>query len=123
MFVRWQQAHSVDRSKHARERKDGSAKLRAILVESVRADGKPRQRHVAFLASIPRDQVSDDIARALFWDRTRQALDRLNKQITLEDRAHIEIAIAQRVKPLSRAEQEAFERKQRTLLARIHSGS
>ena len=117
MFVRWQQAHSVDRSRHARERKDESARMRAILVESVRVDGKPRQRHLAFLASIERDQVSGDIARAAFWNDARRALDRLGNQITLEDRSRIEAALAQRVKPLSRERQAAFDRQRAKMMA------
>jgi hypothetical protein len=29
------------------------ARLKAILVESVRVEGKPRQKHIAFLGSMP----------------------------------------------------------------------
>ena len=32
---------------------DKRARLKAVVVESVNVDGKPRQKHVAFLGSIP----------------------------------------------------------------------
>jgi hypothetical protein len=40
MYVRWQQYRSKARNPRQRERNDERARLRAILVESVRVDGK-----------------------------------------------------------------------------------
>jgi len=58
MFVRWKQDKSQARDPYHRARKDNAACLKAILVESVRIDGKPRQKHITFLGSIHRDLVN-----------------------------------------------------------------
>ena len=48
MFLRWQMRKSVA----SRHRESPPVRPVALLVESVRIDGKPRQRHVAYLFSI-----------------------------------------------------------------------
>jgi hypothetical protein len=56
MFVRWQQY----RSQRPRwlEPDKRHALLKATLVESVRVDGKPRQKHISFLGSIALEYMS-----------------------------------------------------------------
>jgi hypothetical protein len=65
MFVRWQQYHSKALDPWLSDRRDESALLKAILVESVRVNGKPRQRHIAFLGSIAIDKIGKPPAGAL----------------------------------------------------------
>ena len=56
MFVRWQTYRSKARSPQLRIINDKDPRLKAILVESLRINGKPRQRHIAFLSSISLDR-------------------------------------------------------------------
>lgn len=94
-----------------RKRADGTlaqdVRWTAILVESVRVDGEPRQRHIAFLASITDSRIAVDNQRRYFWDHVYDRLDHLGNRIPLEDRKKIEAAIALKVPRLSRAEHAA----------------
>src|SRR5262245_53212758 len=56
MFVRWKQ-----------QPRKNSILWSAELVESVRIDGKPRQRVAAYLGSIDEAKLDDVVARARFW--------------------------------------------------------
>jgi hypothetical protein len=69
------------------------------LVESVRINGKPRQRHIGYLASI-RDRRSVDEIRN-FWDAVYDKLDGLSDRLSLDDRHRIEAAIAAKVPPVA----------------------
>jgi hypothetical protein len=79
----------------------------AILVETARVDGKPRQRHVAYLASITESAAEIVSQRRHFWDAVLDGLDRLANRVSPEDRKRIETAIALRVPRLTREEHEA----------------
>jgi hypothetical protein len=52
MFVRWQVYKSKAKEEWRRESKDKHARLKAILVESIRVNGKPRHKHIAYLGGI-----------------------------------------------------------------------
>jgi hypothetical protein len=65
MFIRW--VSSKKRS-------------RAILVQSVRINGKPRLRHVATLAGFERAQIDQLFPRSLFWRQAYAVLDLLMKR-------------------------------------------
>jgi len=108
MFVRWQQYRSQARNPWQRECNDRRARLKAILVESVRVDGKPRQKHVAFLGSIEVSAVDDaGSGHAHFW---RDVISRLNR-VGPEDRKRITAVIAAKVGgPPTEAELEQLER-------------
>jgi hypothetical protein len=68
MFVRWQRR---DTSPTKRQHK---LRLAASLVESVRIEGTPRSRHVAYLGNIIETQIADAKARCRFWEgEARQA--------------------------------------------------
>lgn len=71
MFIRWQHYTSRALNPWQRNRNAEGTRLRAVLVEAVRIDGKPRQRHIAFLGSIRIDQ-SD---RLPFWHNVATAGD------------------------------------------------
>ena len=73
----------------------------ASLVESRRVDGKPRQRHVAYLGGICQSAIDLEIShqRAYFWSRVSGCLDDLGNQVTPEQRRKIEAQIAAKVPP------------------------
>jgi hypothetical protein len=105
MFVRWQNSKTVSRQKQAGK----INRCRAILVESVRIDGKPRQRYVAFpVASFKPDRLES--ARFGFWREAGERLDRLGNRISLEDRHKIEAALVARVPRPSPEEQQRRDR-------------
>jgi hypothetical protein len=89
MFVRW-------------KTEDGPS-CRAILVDSVRTLSGPRLKHVAYLGSFKEDNLVQDNARAWFWQCARKRLDQLgiNGRITIRERERIEVALAQRVPPIT----------------------
>jgi hypothetical protein len=78
-----------------------------ILVESVRVDGKPRQRHVAYLGGITESAIQITAQRLYFWEAVLDGLDRLHNRMSIADRRKIEAAIALKVPRLTREEHEA----------------
>lgn len=94
-----------------RKRADGSiaqdVRWSAIVVENVRVDGKPRQQHVAWLASITESASEIIPQRRYFWDAVHAGLDQLGNRLPVDDRRRIEAAIARKVPRLSRAEHDA----------------
>lgn len=104
MFVRWQKYRSVARW-HRGE--PPITRVKAILVESVLIDGKPRQRHIAFISSYEPEGLGD---RFRFWREARRCLDRLANRITPEDRIKIEAALARRVPPTTPEQEAVHER-------------
>jgi hypothetical protein len=119
MFVRWQTYKSVDRIDHCRERKDARSRIKAILVESVRVGGKPRQRHIAFIASYQLDppdyrDASNRNRDALiwFWLVVMGRLDKLRNRITADDRKKILADIAKKIgKPPTPAQLKAYDKR------------
>ena len=73
MFVRWQEYKSRAKSRRLRafRKKHGPHRLRAILVETVRIDGKPHQRYLAYLGSVQADRRD----RPRFWYGVTRKLD------------------------------------------------
>ena len=74
MFIRWK-ARTL--------RKPGSSGLEtrslyAVLVESRRVEGRPRQKVVKYLAHLNEDQKHDDEHRRLFWERVDEKLATLS---------------------------------------------
>ena len=96
MFIRWQKYRSVALWHRG---KPPIKRVKAILVETVRIDGKPRQKHVAFIASYEANKLDQISTRSTFWRHARQRLDQIGNQITPADRSKIEAALAQRVPP------------------------
>ena len=114
MFVRWQQYRSQKLDPYWRKKSDERARLKAILVESIRVDGKPRQKHVAFLASISIDQLPANGGASRFWYDVTTRLDRLSNRVSHEDRQRIVASIAEKVggRPMTANEVKLFGRKQ-----------
>ncbi len=96
---------------HTRRRADGSigqdVRWTAVVVENMRIDGKPRQQHVASLASITESRMEVIHQRRYFWDDVHDRLDQLGNRISIDDRRRIEAAIALKVPRLSQAEHDA----------------
>ena len=80
----------------------------AILVERVRVEGRPTQRHVAYLGGVTDSAIEIAAQRMFFWNDVKQRLDRLSNRITAEDRKRIEAAIAAKVPPLTKKQREQF---------------
>jgi|GraSoiStandDraft_11_1057310.scaffolds.fasta_scaffold1741540_1 hypothetical protein len=94
MFVRWQLYESKAQDETLRERRHArDARLKAILVESARVDGKPRQKHVAFLGST----CIDGGDRVRFWRKVTRVLERLDNRVTAPERERILAAIRAKV--------------------------
>jgi hypothetical protein len=89
MYVRW----------NKKERGWGRRKndfLYAVLVESRRIDGKPRQKIIAYLASIEeKDIKKDPFRREIFWKAVTKNIESLS--LSPEIREKIEESIMQRV--------------------------
>ena len=96
---------------HTRRRADGSigqdVRWTAIVVENKRIDGRPRQQHVASLASITESRMEVVHQRRYFWDEVHDRLDQLGNRISIDDRRRIEAAVALKVPRLSQAEHDA----------------
>jgi ClpX C4-type zinc finger len=102
MFIRWQSS----RGQKSESSPDGIPDIgwTAILAERYSVDGDPRSRLIAYLGSITESSIKIDPQRCHFWDRVTRALDRLGDQVTDDDRAQIEAAIAVKVPRPSLAE-------------------
>jgi ribosomal protein L32E len=76
MYVRW------NRRKRIKEgwRKKKGDYLSAVLVESCRIDGKPRQKTIKHLGSIGEDRLDRVYDRKCFWDKAERNMDSLNLQ-------------------------------------------
>lgn len=112
MFVRWQsrkrrrpaygywgrQLHSGRYWAYARKgTSEQDVHWKAVLVESVRVNGNPTQRHIAVLGGITDSAIEFTAQRCHFWDRVIERLDRLGNQITVDDRRRIEAQVANKV--------------------------
>jgi hypothetical protein len=96
---------SLTRTMRRTDRQD--VRWGAAIVESTRINGKPRQRHIAWVASITESQIGIVHQRRYFWDEVYDRLDRLENRLSIEERRRIESAIALKVPRLSREEHDA----------------
>jgi hypothetical protein len=114
MFVRWQKYRSVAKW-HQGE--PPITRTKAVLVESVRIDGKPRLKHVAFIASYDEDyRTRNEVGcRCTFWRQARDGLKQL--KLTPTQRRQIEALLAKRMKPPTKREQAASDREYAALMA------
>ena len=120
MFVRWQLYRSRARGKRQRQLTDAHARLKAVLVEAVRVDGKPRQQHVAFLGSTSIDGGD----RRRFWGDVTARLARLSNRVPPQDRKRIVAAIAERLgeQPPTKAQLGRWHREREQFLAKFRAG-
>jgi hypothetical protein len=94
MYVRWQ---SRKLNKNTRWREAGDVHWRAFLVENVRVDGKPTQRHIAYLGGITERNIAHEkpAHRIYFWSGVEQKLAVLN--FSAKERTAIMQVIAKKV--------------------------
>ena len=112
MYVKWQwptdRKRQTSRSWYMRD----TAHAYASLVENTRIDGKPKQRHVAYLGSVyveRNSQRAKDVHyRAWFWHHMRARLDGLGNQIGA-DGAKVEAQLAAKVPPVTADEVTAWD--------------
>ena len=100
MFVRWRTRTRRARAFGRDPRAD--THWAAILAESSRIDGKPTQRHIAYLGGITESAIELPAQHAFFWKEVKQQLDQL--AVSKDDRARIEAAVEAKVPRLIRRE-------------------
>jgi hypothetical protein len=90
---------------------------RAILVENVRVDSKPTQRHIAYLAGFTDSAVATPAQQRYLWDRITERLDRLSNRITPKDRRHIEAILIKKIgRPPTKAQRAKLDRERERIL-------
>ena len=101
MYVRWQSRGRVRRGK-------SSPLLTAVLVESRRVDGDPRQRTIAYLGGIREAYVDvREWEHRAFWRGVDERLDALG--LDPEVRARVEASVEARVRQVTPENQAAFD--------------
>lgn len=107
-------------------------RLKAVLCESLRVEGKPKQRHIAFLGTIEESWLPQFFlgvgpeeaermkvtgwyrrgleARHWFWWRVTRKLDALDNRIPREERVKLEASIDRVIPRPSQGESLAVER-------------
>jgi hypothetical protein len=120
MYIRWQ-SRKRNRAKFGGGHQDIG--WSAILVESVRVDGKPKQQHVAYLAGFTESAIAAHPAQQRFvWDRIEDKLKRLGNRISDEDRDAIVKAVIQKIgKPPTKAQRDALDRSREEFMGALHS--
>ncbi len=113
MFVRWQKRRRGSRAFGLARGKD--VHWAAVLVESNRVDGKPRQQHIAYLGGITDSGIEIAAQRAWFWQEVAHQFDRLANRISRDDRRRLEATIAKKVPRLTREEYDECVAKWSTL--------
>jgi hypothetical protein len=113
MFIRWQYRQRK-RAKFGRHKSD--THWRAILVESVRIDGKPRQRHIAYLVGFTESASRLPAQQRFVWEHIEKQFKRLGKLIPAKDRQAILAALIKKIgKPPTKAQREKLDRQRAKL--------
>ena len=96
MFIRWMSyVTRVPRRQAQSWNEYNKTRWSAVLVESVRIDGKPCQRHIACLASIR--EIDGLTAQCKFWERFTRKLDSLSNRVSADERRRIEAQLVRKV--------------------------
>jgi hypothetical protein len=89
----------------------------AILVESVRIDGKPRQKHIARLCGFTDSAVEIPSQQCFLWQHIEERLRQLGDRISPADLKRIKAALIERIgKPPTKAQRAEVERKRKAWL-------
>jgi len=91
----------------------------AVLVESVRVDGKPQQRHIAYLGSIA--DSAPLMVRIRFWDKITERLDRLADRLSTAEHKKIEKALSARVPRPTAAQRKQNEARKAKIAAGLEA--
>ncbi len=101
MYVRWQRRRRVRKGRK-------SPLLTAVLVESRRVNGQPRQHVVAYLGGIREAYIDvSEWQHRAFWRRVDDRLDEL--ELDPDTRARIEASVAARVRRVMPENQAEFD--------------
>jgi hypothetical protein len=108
MFIRWQSRKRNIYYSHWGRKADpyGDVHWNAVLVESLRINGKPRQKHIANLCSFTEQQIKIPAQQLYTWERAIKTLDGLGKRITPQERRQVEAALAERLGRLKPTKRE-----------------
>ena len=111
MFVRWKKRRLPPPAEHFRsyrnrEKVGATTLLSAVLVESVRVNGKPRQRIVSYLGSIQECNMQIPMLRRVFWRDVRERLNGVD--CSRQEREAIEAKLAETVPEPSEEEIDAL---------------
>ena len=100
MYVRWESRRRVRRRK-------SSPLLMAVLVESRRVDGKPRQRVISYLGGIREAYIDEREGKhRAFWRGVDDRLDPLG--LDPATRARVEASVESRVRRVTPENQAEF---------------
>jgi hypothetical protein len=120
MYVRWQLRAERKRKIDRWYRWHEVAWQYASLVESVRIDGKPTQRHVAYLGSVHFHARKGIHYRSWWWHDMSAKLDRLGNRISPDDRRKIEAALAKEVMPVTAKQVTEYDLQQQKKIRAEH---
>jgi len=90
--------------------------LDAVLVESVRISGKPRQKFVAHLTHIPEPLMSMALHRGIFWEEVNARFDELKLDETV--RAKVTGKLLETI-PFCDEAKQCLEQRKRAWLERL----
>jgi hypothetical protein len=97
--------------------RDGDTHWRAILVESIRVNGKPVQRHIAYLAGFTESALDIPAQRSFIWKDIEIKLRQLGNRIPPSDEKRIKAALIKKIgEPPTKEQRIAFERARREAL-------
>jgi hypothetical protein len=115
MYIRWQ---SRKRKSQFGSYRDLEMAWRAVLVESVRVDGKPKQRHIGYLVGFTESAIAIPAQQRFVWDRIEARLARIgSNRISAEDRETIMASIAEKIgPPPTREQREELDRQREAFL-------
>jgi hypothetical protein len=114
MYIRWQ---SRKRKSQFGSYRDLEMAWRAILVESVRVDGKPKQRHIGYLVGFTESAIAIPAQQRFVWDRIEVRLARIGNRISAEDRETIIASITEKIgPPPTREQREELDRQREAFL-------
>jgi hypothetical protein len=99
MFIRWQSRKREIYYSYWGGKEDprGDVHWNAALIESVRVNGNPRQKHIANLCGFTEHQIKSPYQQIYVWQHAIKTLDRLGNRITPEERRRVEAALAERL--------------------------
>ncbi len=107
MFVRWKRRESTYAREWSRTSADErGATLYAVLVESVRVGGKPRQKFICQLAKVREKKLDHQPTPFHFWKKATGKLNTLS--LDESERKKIEQQLAAKIRRPSDAESAEF---------------
>ncbi len=114
MYVRWQSRKRRRPNFGYSDQQD--VHWSAVLVENKRVNGKPVQRHIAYLVGFTDSQAAIPPQRRFLWDAFRARLDRLGSRVSPQDRRRIEAALIEKIgRPATKRQRDKFDRDRRAL--------